>query len=115
MLWSWISRLSVFIAIATFALPAAADIDTAQKWTKHSNRLRASCGSEVNKFCANAPRGKEEFRCIFQNQPKLSPVCQSYMKTVRDKIIAHREKVKQMQRLPAGSVPLAPTTPKAGT
>jgi hypothetical protein len=88
-------------------MSAHADVNLATKWKKRAERLRNSCGSEVQKLCATVPDGKEVFRCILKSyKSELSPTCESYIDTIHAKIAAHKAKEDQ-NRLPASTPPPA--------
>lgn len=98
-----ISRIAVIVGLLAICFSASADIDKVQKWNRRADRLRASCGAEVKKFCSTVANGKEQYRCIFLKQSQLSPVCQSFVASIRQKIAAH--KARERLRTPASTPP----------
>lgn len=47
---------------------------------KHGEKVKAACGSDAKKLCSKAPREKGGvFKCLKQNESKLSPSCKEAM------------------------------------
>lgn len=110
------ARILALAAVFMFAMSASADVNKVEKWKKRAARLRQSCGSEVQKFCKEIPDGKEQYRCVFLKQSQLSPVCQSFVASIRQKIAVHKEKMaKQQSTQQQVRTPASSNAPKSGT
>jgi len=75
-------RIAIRIAmagLALFLLPLSASAQTAEPKTGKGG-LRNACSADVQKFCANTPRGKGQLRdCLESHQAELSDTCKAQM------------------------------------
>ena len=61
-----------FAAVALFASAA-----WAQEGHKHA-AFKAACGGDVQKLCADSPKGKAVFECLKTHESELSDTCKTF-------------------------------------
>ena len=70
-----------FVALAQSAPPApqaAPSVAPSSQKSEARAKLRAACGADVQKFCANVERGKGALRtCLESHQNDLSAACKA--------------------------------------
>src|SRR4030095_13533028 len=71
--------LLVILAVATLALPAAAQRPTSPQ----ANQIRAACRADYESICAGVPTGgSAALACLQKNAARTSPGCQEALRAV---------------------------------
>ena len=50
----------------------------AEEGHRHGAAFRAACGQDVEKLCADAPKGKAVFECLKTHEAELSDSCKTF-------------------------------------